>query len=699
MSRLLALLLSATLGTRAAWAAAAPLTVSAAGGRAVIDVAPFGLRIENDRGRVVLALATSTRQIDDVLYAPLSFTLGDEPDLRYPVLPGQPDTNPTNPPAPRRFAVGAVLEAAQVARGVRVVLATDDPSGRTVTLIVAPDDSGALALAVSVSPPDGVAAIAAAFASGPDEAFHGFGGRRESTDMAGRSFLDWVLDYRFPTPGTAYYYAQPLFVSSHGYGLLLDQSENARWRLGIDTADAWRVAAFGARLRLVVTTGSAPRVIRRITAITGRQRVPPEWSVGPTLSRAVQVVGGTSATYMAHVTDDIDHIEQGKLPVDAYAFEGWALLPPDFVRDTIARLGSLGIHAILYLRSYVSNDPAMTEPRGRFDEAVAAGYVATHADGTPYVFPSPFLDVPAAVIDYTSPAARAWWTGIVHTLLDTGADGFMNDFGEQVLSDMHFADGSSGVVTHNRFPTLQHRATREAIDAYLETHPEREPFFFVRAGSAGRPGSAAYENASFPGDETTDWDPSTGLPSIIPDMLNRAIGGAPGFTTDIGGYADFDFAGPTKELYIRWSQAAALTPFFRVHNSGLTGVRMPWDYDAETLAIWTEMANLHRRARPLLLRLWRKAARSGTPITQPLWLADPAAGRGPRNDDEWLLGRDLLVAPIVVEGALEREVRLPPGCWSYHGEGTGLAGDQTIVVAVPLAELAWFSRCGRHPMR
>jgi len=694
----LALVVSAALGTSAARADTPPLAVNGAGGRAVIETAPFALRIEDGRGRVILALASTTSQIGDVLYAPLAFTLGDEPELRYPVLPGQPDTNPTNPPPPQRFSVGEVLEAGSVGRGARVVLASDDPSGRTVTLTVGADDGGTLALEATVSSPDGVAATAATFASGGDEAFHGFGGRRESTDLAGRSFLSWVLDYRFPNPGTAYYYVQPLFVSSRGYGLLLDQSENARWRLGSDTADAWRVAAVGARLRLVVAVGAPLRVIRRLTAITGRERVPPAWSTGPTLSRAVQVVGATQATYMAHVTDDIDHVEQQGLPVDAYAFEGWALLPPDFVHDTIARLGALGLHAVLYLRSYVSNDAAMTEPPGRFDEAVAAGYVATHADGTPYLFPSPFLNASAAVIDYTNPAARTWWTGIVHTLLDTGADGFMNDFGEQVLSDMHFADGTSGVVTHNRFPTLQHQATRAAIDAYLDDHPEREPFFFVRAGSAGRPGSAAYENASFPGDETTDWDPSTGLPSIIPDMLNRAVGGVSGFTTDIGGYADFDFVGPTKELYIRWSQAAALTPFFRVHNSGLTGVRMPWDYDAETLALWTDMANLHRRAQPLLLRLWRKAARSGTPIARPLWLADPGAGRGPRNDDEWLLGRDLLVAPVVVDGATEREVRLPPGCWSYHGEGAGLAGDQTVTVSVPLAELAWFSRCGRHPL-
>ena len=89
----------------------------------------------------------------------------------------------------------------------------------------------------------------------------------------------------------------------------------------------------------------------------------------------------------------------------------------------------------------------------------------------------------------------------------------MEDFGEQVMADMHFSDGSTGATMHNRIAVLYHRATREALDLYARSHPGRELFSYVRAGYWGSPGSAAYEQANFPGDETTDWSRSAGLAS------------------------------------------------------------------------------------------------------------------------------------------------------------------------------------------
>src|SRR5205085_11095261 len=110
--------------------------------------------------------------------------------------------------------------------------------------------------------------------------------------------------------------------------------------------------------------------------------------------------------------------------------------------------------------------------------------------------------------------------------------------------------------------------TRAVLARYQRTHPRREFFFFTRAGYTGRPGSAAYESANFAGDETTDWTRSSGLQSVIPDMLNRAVGGAYGYTTDIGGYFDVYTPKPTtKELLLRWAELAVFTPFFRLHGS------------------------------------------------------------------------------------------------------------------------------------
>src|SRR5204862_277196 len=141
--------------------------------------------------------------------------------------------------------------------------------------------------------------------------------------------------------------------------------------------------------------------------------------------------------------------------------------------------------------------------------------------------------------------------------------------------------------------------------------------FFTRAGYSGTPGAAASESANFPGDETTDWSRSAGLASQTPDMLNRAIGGAYGFTTDIGGYFDVGPYQPTtKELFIRWAEWAALSPLFRLHGSLNAGVHTPWSYDHQTLQVYKRLSRLHLRARPLILRLWQRAHRTGIPITR-----------------------------------------------------------------------------------
>ncbi len=213
----------------------------------------------------------------------------------------------------------------------------------------------------------------------------------------------------------------------------------------------------------------------------------------------------------------------------------------------------------------------------------------------------------------------------------------MQDFGEQVLTGMHFADGSTGATMHNRLPVLYNRATHAAVAAFEHRHPRRRIFYFNRAGYSGSPGSARFEYANFPGDETTDWTRSAGLASQAPDMLNRGVGGAYGFTTDIGGYFDIGPYRPTtKELFIRWAEWAALSPMFRLHGSVGAGPHLPWTYDAQTLRRYKRLAALHDRAVPLIHRLWVRAHRTGMPVARPMWLQFPgdrrAGTRGPAVD-------------------------------------------------------------------
>jgi alpha-D-xyloside xylohydrolase len=180
-------------------------------------------------------------------------------------------------------------------------------------------------------------------------------------------------------------------------------------------------------------------------------------------------------------------------------------------------------------------------------------------------------------------------------------------------------------------------------------------------------------------------------------MLNRAVGGAYGFGTDIGGYFDLTTPPTTKELFLRWAEWAALSPVFRLHGAGPTGTHTPWSFDSQTVKVYRRLSRLHLDAVPLIMRLWHHASRTGIPPTRPLWLAYPNDRRARRQDQEWLLGDDLLVAPVVVDGARSRSVYFPAGCWRDPATGKRYRGPRSATVDAPLARLPRFTRCGTHP--
>ncbi len=617
-----------------------------------------------------------------------------------------------------RYGVTSVRSAARRGAGVRLVMGTDDPSGRTLAVNLAPiGRRGAIRLSARPSEPAGIATMSDSFAASPGEAFRGFGGRHDSLDQRGHEFYNWLQQENissgsasgltpaspgdttmFPNGPSAAYYVQSSFVSSGGFGFLLDRDNLSHWRMGSDVRDAWQVETAGPALDYVVAPGAPASAVRTLTALTGRQPAPPKWALGSIIDRLVQFPSDPAAQYLGEVRSDLREMKRHHIRVDGYRIEGWQFLPRPELKSIIAELRKRGIHPMLYFRLFVGKDTIGTDSPAAYDEALARGLVATHADGSPYVFTSNF-SADGAVIDFTNPQAVAWWKGRIREALELGADGFMQDFGEQVFADMHFHDGSAGTEMHNRLPALAARATREVIDGFEQSHPKRRIWFFTRAGHTGRPGAAAYEGGNFPGDETTDWTRSSGLASLTTDMLNRAIGGAYGYSTDIGGFFDVGPYKPTtEELFLRWAEWAALSPFFRLHGSVLAGSHMPWTYSAAAQATYRRMIRLHLRARPLIQRLWAGAGRTGMPPTRPLWLAYPGDARAAAADQEWMLGPEVLVAPVVTESARSRAVYLPKGCWQQDGSSAHIRGPREIIARAPLGSLPWFKRCGTSPL-
>jgi alpha-glucosidase (family GH31 glycosyl hydrolase) len=704
---LIALGVSATGADGAVTIGPEQIVVSGAGAGAVITRAPFGVAYTDGNGRTVLSEVAGPGEPSEApLYAPLSFLVGvDEPSTFTEFQDAGDLLSDTE--SGTEYSAREVLTAVPEGEGVKLTVSTDDPSGRQLIVTVAPAGSGAIRLSAVPSNPTGVAAMADSFSSSPGEAFHGFGGRHNSLDQHGQDFYNWVDQENFgsgspetlsPDGPQASYYVQSSFVSNMGYGFFLDRDELSRWRLDAEDPDVWQTQVAAPAIDYVVAPGRMTQAISTLSAITGRQRVPPSWALGPIFDREGEI-GENASTYEAQVQSDIENIARYKLPLDAYRIEDWQFLSRPTLEGVIAQLRALDIHPLVYFRPFVGEESIGQEEPSAFDTAVEDGYVATTATGAPYLFEDNFLR-PAAMIDFTNPAAVKWWDGRIDAALELGADGFMLDFGEQVQPGMHFSDGSTGLQMHNRYPVIYQRVTREAVEAFEALHPGRTIFFFTRSGYSGEPGSAAYVGANFPGDETTDWGAASGLQSLTPDMLNRAITGAYGYSTDIGGYYDLGEGREptTHELFVRWAEWAALSPLFRLHGAVLYE-HTPWAKGIHAETLYKSLSLLHISAAPLISALWKQADETGMPITRPLYLAYPEDPQAALQDQEWLLGADVLVAPVVEQHATSRTVYFPSGCWRSPETGQEVLGPRYETVPAALRQLPFFFKCATQPFK
>jgi alpha-glucosidase len=222
-------------------------------------------------------------------------------------------------------------------------------------------------------------------------------------------------------------------------------------------------------------------------------------------------------------------------------------------------------------------------------------------------------------------------------------------------------------------------AARAAFDV-LEL--DARPFVITRAGFAGVQRHAMV----WTGDNHSIW---AHLEQGIAMCLGMGLSGVPFVGPDVGGFS----GDCTPELLVRWTQAGALTPFFRNHSALGTRPQEPWAFGPATEALVRAAIELRYRLLPYLYTCFRDAAADGLPIMRPMMLDhdDPAAQA---LADQFMVGRDLLVAPVCRPGATHRMVWFPPGAWYDFHTGEAVWGPGFRVVEAPLARLPLYVRGG-----
>jgi alpha-D-xyloside xylohydrolase len=316
-----------------------------------------------------------------------------------------------------------------------------------------------------------------------------------------------------------------------------------------------------------------------------------------------------------------------------------------------------------------------------FAEGLAARAFATHPDGSPYLYSPTIPGRPAnrcGIVDFSSPSGREWYVGKLLGLIGQGVSAFKTDFGEAIPEDTVFANGMSGREMHNLFALLYHQTFYEAF----ERSPR--PDDLVCWGRAGWAGIQRYP-ISWSGDMLCNF---ASMACTLWGGLSYSLSGVAFWSHDIGG-----FQGETNpELYIRWAQWGLLCSHSRGHG---TTSREPWSQGEQALSLFRRYAELRYRLIPYLYSYAHAAHRTGLPVLRPLVLEFQDDPTTLDVDLQYMLGSELLVAPVFEAGATERQVYLPRtgGGWYDFWTERPIEGGWLAATA-PLETLPLFVRAG-----
>ncbi|MFQ5666953.1 MAG: glycoside hydrolase family 31 protein [Candidatus Binatia bacterium] len=508
------------------------------------------------------------------------------------------------------------------------------------------------------------------------------------------------------TPTVSLY--TPFFHSSHGYGVYVAGTMPGTY--DVAATDPNTVAMdfeFNQRTgehRVFYFVGDHDAILDEYTAVTGRPFLPPRWSFRHLRWRDEHRIGPPAplngVEMNADLVDDVTMYERLGIPAGNYAFDRpWTSGSTDF------RLG--GFTSFQFDPVRFPNRAAMLAALQRRGYHVfvwaapwALGDNAPDAQWFDFLAPRSTL-----LIDFTNPDAVAWWTARVQSLVDLGISGLKLDRSEfdrtelpvvpDQVSDV-FADGRSGRELKNGYTVVYARVHHDALADRLGSN-----FFnYLRAGYAG-----SQQYGAFWGGDTTARNTfgigkptDLGLRSAILSLLHVAFMAFPIWGTDTGGFYQFG----DRDVFARWIEFSALCPFMEIGggNQG-GGQHAPWDmptephFDVEMIDIYRRYVTLHHELIPLLYSLAIEAHASGRPLARPLIFDFPNDPAVADLGDEYLLGHDLLVAPLWRVGDRSRTVYLPRGTWIDYWQPTNrLTGPTTVAAAAPLDRLPLYVRAG-----
>lgn len=477
----------------------------------------------------------------------------------------------------------------------------------------------------------------------------------------------------------------PYFTSSKGYGVLIDDHTKSTLIMG-DPIEYIAPKAIGSLSYYFMNgEGSLAGTADRYAELTGRQELPPFWALGYITSK-----------YGYHNSKEalgaIDSLKTRGYPVDGIVLDlYWYGVETDMGRldwdktkwpdpkGMLSALKDKGVNLVAITQPYINKIGAIDN----YNFLVENGMTVRDAEGNNHDVTTWVGD--AGMFDVSNPATRDWYWNRYKTLTDDGIAAWWGDLGEPEVhpATIRHYNGQTAEQYHNVYGN---EWSRIIYDGFKQEFPERRLMLLMRGGTAGL---QRYNVFPWTTDVSRSWG---GFEPQIKLMLNSGLSGLGYMSSDIGGFA-VDPENPTDpELYVRWLQMGTFTPMLRTHAQLKPE---PYHYP-EIEPISKKFIKMRYEWLPYNYTLAYENASMGWPLARPIdFHAENPGERYASVDDEYMWGDNLLIAPVMQQGARTRKVLFPAGEWiNYNNTALSYKGGSTATVKAPLDQLPMFVRRG-----
>ncbi len=508
------------------------------------------------------------------------------------------------------------------------------------------------------------------------------------------------------------YYAAPHYLTNRNRSLFLENTEYAVFDLR--KADVSAIRLFGPTMRGRILQGSSPlQLIERFTEFAGRMPALPDW-VNQGAIVALAKDPGASAPILADLREhgvELAGIWNQTWSGISRTYIGDQVLW-NWIQNPISRPGwqayvddleQHGTRALCYVNPMFRDVPADAGPlrRNLFQEGIAGDYFVHKADGSVYMLPITAFDV--GLLDLTNEDARRWMKDIIQQELlgDARCSGWMADFAEALPYDAVLASGESVETYHNTYPVEWARLNREAIE---EAGMLGDVVIFNRSGHTRSP---AHSLLFWQGDQLTTWDKYDGLVSALQGLINGGLSGLALNHSDTGGYTSLSRYGLGYKreagLLKRWTEMNAFTSVLRTHEGNQPDANPQVYSDDAALLHFARFSKVYKALAFYRRQLFSEATQHGWPVVRHLMLHYPDDSRAQDVNDEFLLGSEILVAPVENKCwtapfcPYNKSVYLPTGRWVHLWSGKvygNASSGSDVSVKAPLGQPAVFYREG-----